>query len=237
MKKELQTRNFKTDQLQIRELEDGKRVITGLIPFNQRSEFMGFYEYIAPTAFNKTVNDGADVRALWNHDDSMLLGRVKNGSLRLMVQEDGLHVECDLPKTSYAEDVYELIRGGYNTGMSFGFYTIQDEWKTEEVDGQLVDVCTLLEVRLLEVSFAVSFPAYEGTESKARSVRSLIDSLKKLDFSKLSDEEKKELEDTLREFMPEEGEPEPSEEAAAAESTALTDEQESQLDEFLANLE
>ncbi len=237
MNKELQTRNFKTNKVQIRELDDGKRVIEGIIPFNQRSEWMGFYEYIAPTAFNKTISDGADVRALWNHDDSKLLGRVKNGSLRLTVMDDGLHIECDLPKTSYAEDVYQLIRDNYNTGMSFGFYTVQDEWTQEEIDGVPYETCTLIEVRLLEVSFAVSFPAYEGTSSSARSARSLIDSLKNLDLKKLSNEEKEELKNTLREFIPEEGEPEPSDGAAAGDPTALTEEQENQLNEFMDNFD
>ena len=138
--KDIKTRELKVNDLQIRELEDGRRVIDGMIPYNQRSEWMGFYEYITPTAFNKTIADGSDVRALWNHDTNMLLGRVKNGSLRLRSEEDGLHIECDLPKTSYAEDVYNLIREGYNNGLSFGFSTIKDEWGEEEIDGRNVPV-------------------------------------------------------------------------------------------------
>lgn len=235
MQKEIKTRELKVNDLQIRELEDGRRVIEGMIPYNQRSEWMGFYEYITPTAFNKTIADGADVRALWNHDTTKLLGRVKNGSLRLRSDEMGLHIECDLPRTSYAEDVYNLIREGYNNGLSFGFTTIQDRWETKEEDGRVVDVCYLLEVRLYEVSFCVSFPAYEGTDSEARNIRSILDDIRKLKPEDLSDEERQAINTSLRELLPDE-EPAPAEDTAAAESTAAAEEQARQLDRFLADL-
>ncbi len=234
-KKEFITRSFKADTVEVRELDGGQRVLVGLIPFNKRSEWMGFYEYIAPSAFNKTVSDGADVRALWNHDDSKLLGRVKNGSLRLSVLEDGLHIECDLPETTYADDVYNLVRSGYNNGMSFGFNVINDVWEQKEEDGKLTDVRTLLEVKLFEVSFAVTFPAYEATNSQARSVRSLIDDLKKLNLKEMTDEEKKLFEDTIREILPEEEKPVPVEDKEAGDPTSLTESQEAQLEAFMAD--
>ena len=237
MSKEMQTREIKVTDLQIRELEDGKRVIEGLIPYNSRSEWMGFYEYITPTAFNKTIADGSDVRALWNHDTTKLLGRVKNGSLRLRSEDDGLHMECDLPKTSYAEDVYNLIREGYNTGMSFGFTTIQDKWE-EQVDetGRAVPVCYLIEVRLFEVSFCVAFPAYEATGSEARNIRSILDEIKAIKPETLSEEDRQALDNTLRELLPNVEEPAPEEPTPAATSTGAESDQERQLDEFLASL-
>lgn len=237
MSKEMQTREIKVTDLQIRELEDGKRVIEGLIPYNSRSEWMGFYEYITPTAFNKTIADGSDVRALWNHDTTKLLGRVKNGSLRLRSEDDGLHMECDLPKTSYAEDVYNLIREGYNTGMSFGFTTIQDKWE-EQVDetGRAVPVCYLIEVRLFEVSFCVAFPAYEATGSEARNIRSILDEIKAIKPETLSEEDRQALDNTLRELLPNVEEPAPEEPTPAATSTEAESDQERQLDEFLASL-
>lgn len=232
-----ETRELKITELTIRELEDGKRVIEGLIPFNQRSEWMGFYEYIAPSAFNKTLADGSDVRALWNHDTTMILGRVKNDSLRLRADETGLHIECDLPKTSYAEDVYNLIREGYCNGLSFGFTTIKDRWEVKEEDGREVDVCTLLEVRLYEVSFCVSFPAYAGTESEARNIRSILDDISKIRPEDLSEEEKLAIKKSLRGLDPEEEhKPDTSEDTEAGDPTSAAEEQERQLDEFLADL-
>lgn len=234
--KDIQKREIKANELQIRELENGKKVIEGLIPYNSRSEWMGWYEYIAPTAFNKTLADGADVRALWNHDTTKLLGRVKNGSLRLRSDEVGLHIECDLPDTQYARDVYNLIKEGYNNGLSFGFTVVQDRWEEQEDEnGVRFPVCTLLEVRLFEVSFCVSFPAYEGTNSEARSIRSILDDIKKINPAELSEKDREEINNSLRELMPE---PAPAAVGIteAAESTSADAEQEKQLDEYLAEL-
>lgn len=236
MSKEIQTREIKVNDLQIRELEDGRRVIEGMIPYNSRSEWMGFFEYIEPTAFNKTLADGADVRALWNHDTTKLLGRVKNGSLRLSSDDAGLHIECDLPKTTYAEDVYNLIREGYNNGLSFGFTTIKDKWGTEEIEGRQVEVCHLIEVRLYEVSFCVSFPAYEGTDSEARSIRSIIDDIRNIKAEDLSEEDREALSNSIRELLPEDEQPAPEPVTTAAESTGADEEQARQLDAFLREL-
>jgi len=236
MSKEIQTREIKVNDLQIRELEDGRRVIEGMIPYNSRSEWMGFFEYIEPTAFNKTLADGADVRALWNHDTTKLLGRVKNGSLRLSSDDAGLHIECDLPKTTYAEDVYNLIREGYNNGLSFGFTTIKDKWGTEEIEGRQVEVCHLIEVRLYEVSFCVSFPAYEGTDSEARSIRSIIDDIRNIKAEDLSEEDREALSNSIRELLPEDEQPAPEPVTTAAESTGADEEQARQLDAFLWEL-
>jgi HK97 family phage prohead protease len=162
------------DSVEIREAEDGKQTLVGLIPYNSRSADMGFTEIITDTAFSKTLADGADVKALYAHDSTKPLGRVKNGTLRLRSEPNGLVCECDLPDTSYARDVYALIRDGYVTTMSFGFYPVKERIEKE---GDR-DVCYLLEVRLSEVSFAVVFPAYEATDSQAREVRGInVDAL------------------------------------------------------------
>lgn len=233
--KDIQRRELKITDVKTRELENGKKVIEGLIPYNQRSEYMGFYEYITPSAFNKTLSDGADVRAFMNHDTNKLLGRVKNGSLRLRSDEFGLHIECDLPNTEYARDVYNLIADGYNTGMSFGFTTIQDRWEQQEIDGRMEDVCYLLEVRLYEVSFCVSFPAYEATNSQARSLHEIMADINAIKPEDLSDEDKQVLNTKLRELIPD-AEPAPAEITPAETITEADIEQERQLDAFLNEL-
>lgn len=234
--KDIQRRELKITDVTTREAENGKRMIEGMIPYNQRSEYMGFYEFITPSAFNKTLADGADVRAFQNHDTTRLLGRVKNGSLRLRSDEFGLHIECDLPDTSYGEDVYNLIRDGYNTGMSFGFTTLQDRWEQQEIEGRMVDVCYLLEVRLYEVSFCVSFPAYEATNSQARNIRSIIDDINAIKPEDLSEDDRQALNTKLRELIPEVEEPAPAEPTPAETITEAESEQERQLDAFLNEL-
>lgn len=151
----------------IAEDANGVKKIKGKIPFNTRSyDLGGFFEIISPTAFNKTLSDGADVKLLYNHDSSKVLARVKNNSLSLRVLEDGLEFEAVLNNTSFANDVYENIRTDNVNTLSFGFNVINDEWKTENGN----EIRILKEVKLIEISVAVAFPAYPNTTSEARGI-------------------------------------------------------------------
>lgn len=236
MKKDIQIRTLRSD-ISLQENEE-KRTITGFIPYNSRSEYMGFFEYITPTAFNKTLADRADVKALVNHDTSKVLGRVKNGSLRLSSNMDGLHIECDLPDTTYARDVYELIKNDYCTTMSFGFRIIQEDYGIEE--GR--EVHYLREVALDEVSFGVAFPAYTGTDSAARNIRGI--DLNKLEATLSKDELKDEdvanlssIIDQLRSLIPSEQKPvEQTESTEAVEDTSAADARQQFLDELYREL-
>ena len=235
MKREFQKREI-TSIPSIRE-DGGKRTIVGFIPYNSRSQYMGFYEYIMPTAFNKTLADQADVRALMNHDTSKLLGRVKNGSLKLESREDGLYIECQLPETSYADDAYNLIRDGLNTGLSFGFNIINEDYGIE--DG--VEVHYLREVKLEEVSFCVSFPAYEETNSVARNVRGinitdLEQTLEKEQFEEQDYSRIQNYIDQLRELLPQSEPAQKPENTEAAKSTSAAEEREQFYSEILKEL-
>ena len=238
MKKEFEKRDIKS----IPSIVDGnKKTIVGFIPYNSRSVNMGFIEIILPSAFSKTLADGADVKALVNHDDSKLLGRVKNGSLRLESREDGLYIECDLPDTSYANDVYTLIKDGYCTTMSFGFIAIQDEIDYEGSQR----IRYLKEAKLTEVSFGVTFPAYEGTDSIARSVRGLDlqklgESLSKEELDNSDFDEIKGAIHILTDLLPKEPEQpvvETESTEAVVENTSAADEQEQLLQRIYDELQ
>ena len=187
--------------LETREADDGKRTIIGLIPYNVRSVDMGFVEVITPTAFERTLQDRADVKAMFAHDDTKILGRVKNGTLRLASTEAGLSCECDLPDTSYARDVYELIKRGDVTTMSFGFYPIPGRTESISEGGMRVDY--LREVKLTEVSFAVVFPAYDATTSEVREVHGInIDAIAEiLGKNELSTEDRSTLANVSKTIM------------------------------------
>jgi len=76
------------------------RVLFGLIPYLSRSENMGgFIEVIAPSAFAHTLADGADVKCLIDHDSAKIVARVKNDTLKLTSENDGLHFEVTLNDT------------------------------------------------------------------------------------------------------------------------------------------
>jgi len=172
MKKQTRQIDISTT-VELRE-ENGKQTIVGIIPFDSRSVRIGWFtEVITETAFAKTLSDGADVKALYAHDTAKILGRTKNGTLRLSVgmmgEVKGLICECDLSDTSFAKDAYALIKRNDVNTMSFGFDVIKERIEMENGE----EVRYLLEVKLYEVSFAVAFPAYEATNSEARELRGI----------------------------------------------------------------
>lgn len=145
----------------------------------------GWYEQIAPGAFTKTLSEG-DARFLVDHDSRMLVARVSAGDLRLSEDEVGLATDADLDvELSYVKDLVRNLDKKRITGMSFGFFVVRDKWETEQVEtsnGDPIDVevRTILEVRLLEVS-AVTFPAYDETDAGLRKVCDEIRSLRDQD--------------------------------------------------------
>ena len=148
---------------------DGNKVVGYAAVYGPMSEDLGgFREVVAPTAFERTLASGVDVRALVGHDDSMVIGRLSAGTLRLRSDERGLGIEIDLPNTSYANDLRELLKRGDISQMSFGFTVPSggDSWGTAEGGGRLR---TLNDVDLHEVSI-VAMPAYPDTSAALRSL-------------------------------------------------------------------
>lgn len=134
--------------------------------FETRSQNLGgFVEVVKPTAFSKTLQE-ADVVALRNHDPAKLLGRVSAGTLRLAVDERGLHYDIDLPDTTEGRDTAVLLERGDIVGSSFGFRTIRDSWA--KADDGLVQR-SLEEVALRDVG-PVTFPAYSEAPAALRSL-------------------------------------------------------------------
>ena len=159
MKKEKRNLTFKDIEIRSSN-DDGKKYIEGLIPYNSKSvPIWGTTEIIGRTAFNKTLSDKSEVRALWNHNDNYVLGNTKSETLTLENTDTGLICRCELPNTTYANDLYEIIDRGDVKTMSFGFTPVK--WE-ENDSGKLR---TLKEVKLHEVSYGVTFPAYQETTS------------------------------------------------------------------------
>lgn len=141
--------------------ENGNRYLTGLIPYNKQSDDMGFFEIIKPGAFSKSMQESRRIFALWNHEDSQVLGNKENGTLELTDTPAGLEARVKLNDTSYARDAWEQVQSGNVTTMSFRFSTILEDWDYDK------KIRYLKEVRLYEVSFGVPFPAYAETQSIA----------------------------------------------------------------------
>jgi HK97 family phage prohead protease len=165
----IETRVF-TNDFEVRETSDGMTLSGYAAVFNSASEPLPFIERIAPGAFKRSLSSRNDIKLLWNHDSSSVLGSTRAGTLRLYEDEKGLRVEADLPDTQAGRDAKVLIQRGDVTGFSFGFTVPAngDRWNAEGTER------TLTSVRLLEVSTGVAFPAYSGTNGTA-TVRSLED--------------------------------------------------------------
>ncbi len=149
-------------EFRMEEVEREGRTIRGYAAvYNSDSEWMGgFYEQIERGAFDDVMND--DTRAYFNHDESLLLGRVSSGTLRIGTDARGLYYEVDLPNTSYANDLIELMKRGDVNQSSFAFLIDRDRW--EERDGKTYRIIEKVS-RLLDVS-PVSQPAYPAATSE-----------------------------------------------------------------------
>ena len=174
--------------------DSGKKFVEGIIPYDSKSyPIWGMTEIISKTAFKKTLADGFNVRALHNHDENRILGSTDSGTLVLEQSDDGLICRCELPNTSYANDIYEIINRGDCQTMSFGFSTVKDAYDYDN------STRTLKEVQLHEVSFCVPFPAYPETNSITYT-RGFAK--RKIDIEQLNKTlEKDELNDTDRQIV------------------------------------
>ncbi len=140
--------------------------------FNSLSENLGgFREIIAPGAFDDVLGD--DVRALINHNSDMILGRTKSNTLKLTVDERGLHYEIDPPATTYAANLLESLKRGDITQSSFAFNVDEDSWD-EDKDGRVIRTIKKIK-RLFDVS-PVTFPAYPEADAAKRGYDAYIKS-------------------------------------------------------------
>lgn len=133
----------------------------------------GATESIAPGAFAESVS--GDVRALYNHNDDLILGRTAAGTLELREDSHGLWGRIKLNRNDTdAMNAYERIKRGDITGCSFGFNIESEETEYGE-DGSVHWTITKVNP-LYEVSPCV-FPAYEATNVSARGKQ--LDDMKK----------------------------------------------------------
>lgn len=163
----IETRVF-TNEFEIREDGEGMTLTGYAAKFNEPSEPLPFIERIAPGAFKRSLKSRNDIKLLWNHDSSKVLGSTRAGTLKLEEDSIGLRVMATLPDNSWGRDAKVSIARGDVTGFSFGFTVPAggDSWNSDGSER------TLKSVRLLEVSTGVAFPAYPSTNGTAQ-VRAL----------------------------------------------------------------
>lgn len=133
--------------------------------YDSETEIGGWFrEVIRPGAFTRALAEGQDVRALWGHDNRIVLGRRSAGTLEVNEDATGLKFRVVLPDTQAGRDAATSIKRGDVDGMSFGFRAVRERWTEEEGKPELRE---LLDLDLVEIS-PVAFPAYPDTSVAKR---------------------------------------------------------------------
>lgn len=156
---------------EVRARKDGKGIEGYAAVFNERSvDLGGFRESIVPGAFSRMLKEKQDVRAMFNHDPNLILGRSSSGTLRMSEDSKGLSYDCDLPDTATARDVYKLVERGDVSGCSFSFRAAKDGQRWSEgrdEGGNPIAFRDLTDVDVRDVG-PVTFPAYRQTSVDSR---------------------------------------------------------------------
>ena len=124
----------------------------------------GCFEIISKKAFENTIAKN-DIRALINHDSTLVLGRNKSGTLILKEDDKGLYGKIKInEKDTDAMNLYSRVERGDVDQCSIGFNIIDEDYE-ELADGGVR--FRVNEIDLHEVS-CCTFPAYEDTSIQAR---------------------------------------------------------------------
>lgn len=152
-------------EFQTREDGDNLSIEGYFSVFNSNYEIgPGMSESIAPGAFSETLS--GDIRALINHDTTLVLGRTKAGTLTLKEDTRGLWGHIDINRNDVdAMNLYERVKRGDVDQCSFGFNIRSEDTDISE-NGDVH--WTITGVDLYEVS-CCTFPAYSETNISARS--------------------------------------------------------------------
>lgn len=145
--------------------EDGNLYIEGYFAVfgSEYRMYENAIETIDEDAFDGAL-DG-DIRALVNHDTTLVLGRTTAGTLELRADKTGLWGRITINQADGdAMNLYERVKRGDVTQCSFGFDILD---QSTEIMENGTTVWKLRKVKLYEVS-VVTFPAYEDTAVEAR---------------------------------------------------------------------
>lgn len=135
------------------------------IRFNEETELWpGAFEEVSPNCIDESLKNN-DIRALFNHDTGIVLGRTSNNTLELKKDDIGLFGRVKInPNDKQAMDILARIERGDINACSFGFNIIDEEIQNRD-DGTVKFI--LKKIDLHEVS-PVTFPAYPTTSISAR---------------------------------------------------------------------
>jgi HK97 family phage prohead protease len=146
-------------------------------------ELNGFRETLSRNCFARSLQSDRDVKMLFNHDPSLILGRKQNGTLSVNEDDKGLRFSCRVADTQAGRDAFKLVQRSDISECSFAF-SVDDgceDWDDCQDDetGERYRRRTIRQASLWDTSI-VSSPAYPGTTVTANSrqlnsTRSMLD--------------------------------------------------------------
>ena len=170
------SREYRNMLIEVRKADDEQKMIVEgyATTFNEPYVLYSYdgyevQEQIDGRAFDEC--DMSDVIMQYDHN-GRVFARTSNGTLKLSADEKGLYVVADLSGTQEGRALYEEIKGGYTTKMSFGF-VINEDNRTEthnKETGQVTVLRTITGIKKLYDVSAVSIPANDMTEISARTL-------------------------------------------------------------------
>lgn len=194
-------RQYRNMMLEVRneETEEQSYVVRGYATtFNEPYTLWGGNDYevreqVDSNSFNDC--DLSDVIMQYDHW-GRVFARTSNNTLTLTTDEHGLLIEANLGGTEEGRKLYEEIKGGYTSKMSFGFTVDEDEVHEFDEDGKRIYLRTIKRIgKLYDVS-AVSLPANDATEISARSFCDGV--IAKAEAERLLEAENKRKKETLK---------------------------------------
>lgn len=172
-------RQYRNLLLEVREDNDEEKVVEGYATtYNEPYYLMRFkgedgYTVMIKEEVDRHAFDDADMSdVIMQYDhQGRVFARLSNGTLDLDKEDEhGLYIRANLGGTDIGRQLYQEIKGGYTTKMSFGF-TIEQASDLRQLDSDEADevyVYTIEKVgKLYDVS-AVSLPQNDYTEISAR---------------------------------------------------------------------
>lgn len=159
-------REYRDIELREFELKDEDYIVEGYAALFDKpyvlweDEDGTYYEDISSRAFENA--DMSDVIFLYNHE-GMVYARLSNNTLELNIDDVGIKVRADLSSTQASRDMYEAIKTGLVTKMSWAFTIRADEYNRETKTRTVTDVKKVYDVS------SVSIPANPDTSISARS--------------------------------------------------------------------
>lgn len=155
---ELEAKEKEVDNKDEESEEETKTISGYALKFDEPSKDLGgFVEVITPEALKDV--DFSNCFLLYDHDYSKPLASVKNDTLKIEVDDVGLHFEATLNDTTYAKDVYENVSTGVVDSMSFGFELGIDSFDEDEEGTVTRSVKNIKNVPEISV---VTLPAYDS---------------------------------------------------------------------------